>query len=171
MNDSVSKMTDIHDINPPIDPDLWVLILTISIISLISVVIFFYLLRYVYIILNKNKDNQRKYVKPKPYEPPIDYKNESLKKLNNLIEKIENGKLDLHFSFVELSEVIRWFIEGIYNNKALKKTKSELVYLNIEKLNEILAQCYIVEFAKEEPTKNTALEYTKSAIRLIETWV
>lgn len=173
MNESaVEQMNDIHDIKPNQDANLLVIILAFGILGIIFTIILSAIIRYLYVLINKllSKNRPRKVI-IKEIKPKIDYKNVSINKLNILSQKINDGKVDLHFAFVELSEIVRWYIEGVFENKALKKTKTELEVMKVTKLNDILDKCYEIEFAQKSTDKLQAQEQVKLAINLIEQWV
>lgn len=161
-------MQEINDIQPIIEPNYLIIILGIICISSIILVIFTLIFKFIY----------NRFLKPtEKNEPPrkeivvkIDYKQEALKKLKVLESEILENRIALSESYSSVSETVRWFIEGVKKNQALKKTKTELEYMKINKLNELLNEAYEVVFAKGKTEQEATLRYINSAIKIIEAW-
>ena len=112
----------------------------------------------------------------KPPEPPRPAHEIALESLNALLDKqlIEQGKIKDFY--IELSDIIRHYIEGRYYISALEETSSEILFdvkeqdiaQNLyDNLKELLELSDFVKFAKYIPTEqenNQAIENTRNFI-------
>lgn len=132
---------------------LWLVILIIILVSILSYVLYQYQRKP---SLSKENDIQKS----------LDLKEEALQKLNNLWNKnyIEQGLIKEFY--LELTEIIRWYIEKKYEINALELTTEEL-FLALKKkvdksynikLKSFLENSDLAKFAKYVPQKEQILK-------------
>jgi len=154
-------MHDIHSIKPVIETPilssgqkifLWIFFIAL-IIAALSVVGFFIWKKYF-----KKEINDDLSVEIEP-EEQIDYKEESLAKFKKLKKIIEDGRIkDFYF---EITEVIRWYLQGIYKVNFEDMTTEEILSSNLpdnvkKELAHFLNAADMAKFANKNLEKNTA---------------
>lgn len=154
-------MNDIHDIKENISND--------SLMSafLIIIILFFFTIFLLLIIkaLYKRISGQKK---KKPAIVSINYKAKSIEMLNVILQEIENSKnIDFDNVYYRISEIIRWFMTGIYRSNALAMTKTEVYAQLTQIFEDVLTSCYIVEFTNFKASKEKTKEIIHLAIKRI----
>jgi len=141
-------MTDIHDIREPISIKL----IDIRIVVIVCLFVTFVVCATFLFFFYKKVKRKRRI-----REQKINYQQEAIKRLNQLkklLEKEQQIKFDE--VYFQISSIVRWYIGGIRTLNALSKTRHE-VYMQLTKsFDEILWQCYMVEFAGATATREDA---------------
>jgi len=151
-----SQAGDIRDIKPPLEikRDWWIIIRLVSagiIILLIGLLVFLFYRRH----------KQGKSLLPhreKPQRPPHE---RALEELEQLVQQqlLEQGKVKQFY--IQISDIIRRYIEGRFFIVAIEMTTSQLIEMmreaeieeeHVQLVEDFLMQCDLVKFAKYIPT-------------------
>jgi len=119
---------------------------------------------------------KRRHVDEKPLEPPRPPEEIFTEKLNLLLEKrlVEKGMVKEYY--IELSDIIRGYIEARFRVFALDRTTWELYQemrskklqrAHVDKIRDFLEDCDLVKFAKYIPTQKEAEEAYNKAKEII----
>jgi hypothetical protein len=164
----VESMTDVHDIRGTISGNNTLLLLVIVIIILL---IIFLISSYVLFYIDKRYRQLLFQKIAKTFEKKIDYKAETIKQFINLSIYVKrNHTLEQIFAFYKISQILRWYVENMYKNNALKKTKAELLYMKIEDMNKILDMCYPIQYAGQVVNPEFTLSVINLSINVIKKW-
>ncbi len=102
----------------------------------------------------------------KPNIPKLKVKYE--KKLEHLYNRVENNRIDVKNGYIELSNIVREFIERATGIKASSFSKNEAYKMGMEDLSLLMEECYPPEFA---PTgTGDILKSIKKSMGVIEKW-
>ncbi|MEW5820796.1 MAG: BatD family protein [Cyanobacteriota bacterium] len=166
---TANPMKDIHDIKP-IDKFMilkwWYFVAPIAAILFLALFIFI-----VYKLLTRPKEINKEELLLPPHL--LAYKElEELKKID--LKSYEDYKL----FYSGLSEILRKYLEGRFNIKAIEKTSEEInvelirIKFNLNTRNlakQILRQSDMVKFAKHHPSKETALSSLEKTYEFVDT--
>ncbi len=165
----INQQEDIRDIKGLILPayDFLPLMLTVAVIGILL-----FLMWLGFKIKNRFRDPE-----PLPAEM-IDYLKESLRKLDELEEKDYISRREYDRLHVELSAVMRYFIENRFGLKALEQTTEEFIreiryspHFSSEQqsiLQQFLELADLVKFATYDPGSNASREAMKTVRYFIE---
>lgn len=158
-------MTDIHDIKPIIEVSIidWKILLAVGILTALILCAIVLYLAYRFFVKRQ---------KTVPRQPKIDYKGESLKKLQDLYNVVQKQKeLNADEVYFQISNIIRWYIGGMRTINGLAKTRRE-VYVQLTKcFDELLWRCYLVEFAGVPSSKKEILRDISESIEKVKSCI
>lgn len=132
---------------------------SLIIMIILGVIILFSILFYLFEekILAIIKKNTLPYIK-KRY----------LKKLDDLLNDINNNKIDNREAYQKLSNIGRGFIKAATNIDVLTITLMEAKKMEINHLADLMEECYPPEFAKQ--SNGQIVESINNARRIIQEW-
>ena len=81
----------------------------------------------------------------KPNVPKLKIKYE--KRLENLYNKVQTNRIDVKNGYIELSNIVREFIEKATGIKVSSFSKNEAYKMGMEDLSLLMEECYPPEFA------------------------
>ena len=156
---------DIRDIKPPIEP-----LKDYSRLIIVAIVCFFVLLLVVFLIYYIKRRKQGKSLLPKRQEPPRPAHEIAFGALEALVASDLLAKGRVKEYYIELSDILRNYVQGRYYITALEKTTSELIesmnneevpsdHVNV--LHAFLSKCDMVKFAKYVPADSENSETTQ----------
>lgn len=102
----------------------------------------------------------------KPNVPKL--KDRYLRKLENLINEVNDKAIDLRDAYYSLSKIIREFIEKSTGINVLNLTKSEIQKFGIKKLSLLMEEYYPPEFSKF--SSGDIVDSIKRTMELIKGW-
>ena len=102
----------------------------------------------------------------KPNIPKLKVKYE--KKLENLYNRVESNRIDVRNGYIELSNVVREFIEKATGIKASSFSKNEAYKMGMEDLSLLMEECYPPEFAPKGT--GDILKSIEKSVRIIRKW-
>jgi hypothetical protein len=163
---------DIRDIKPPLEPPksfTRLIILVIIVVLAIGISVF------LYYYFKRRKEG--KALLPRRQKPPRPAHEIALEDLQKLLESdlLSTGRVKQYY--IELSEIIRIYIENRFYIVSLEMTtdqllgemeKENLTPDYIETVKEFLINCDLVKFAKYIPTEKENAETTQSAFNFVE---
>ncbi|MBN2012392.1 hypothetical protein JW960_23890 [candidate division KSB1 bacterium] len=166
-----SEEGDIHDIKPPYEIERnWSNIIRLNAAALtlilIGVLIF-------YIIKRRREGKSLLPMREKPPRPPHEI---ALEALDNLVKSTLLADGEVKQFYIELSDIIRTYIEGRYFIIALEMTTDQLIdnirQSNVEtdviaQVRDFLATCDFVKFAKYRPGQDESVAAVKQAYDII----
>ncbi len=152
----------------------WLLALYVTLILAAAVLVTWLIMK----AYRRFKERQRH--PPVPAEPVIVRTPEeiALESLSKLKEKGLVGKGDFKSFHVEVSDIIRFYIEGKFRIPALESTTSDLIrefrqkrpieenYISL--LRRFLEVCDLVKFAKYKPSNEECIEVLNEAYNLVQ---
>lgn len=163
---------DIRDIKPPkVPPRDYARLFVLIALAIVAVAVAIFILYY----FKRRKEG--KALIPKRQKPPRPAHEVALEALENLVnsELLQTGQVKQYY--IELSEIIRTYVEERFYIPALEMTTdqllSEVERQNMEPdhqalLREFLAACDLVKFAKYVPSKAENEKTTKQAFDFVE---
>lgn len=154
-------MNDIHDIREPIQIKL----IDVRILALVAVTVFVVtMVIFGFLVLKRVTKKRQEKVKQ------VNFQKETLERLEELRKNAQRDtKTPIDEIYFHVSSVVRWYIGGVRIINGLSKTRHE-VYIQLTKcFDEVLWQCYLVEFAGKSVTKEDALKTIDLAIKLVKT--
>jgi len=167
-----SEAGDIRDIKPPfeIPRNWWLVARNVGIVL-------FVLGLAILGIAGYRRHKQGKSLLPVRSEPPRPPHEIALEAINRLIQSglLENGEIKQFY--VELSEIVRRYLEGRYFITAMEMTTTEVLdnmasasvsSEDVELVKSFLETCDLVKFAKYVPTAEENEATVKSAFELVE---
>lgn len=134
------------------------------VLGLIALIALFFYLGYRY----KNRDKP-KYIKPKS---ALDYHQEAINKLKEIDQQKLWQRGHIKEYYLEISEVLRSYMEGRFDFNAMESTTDEIVEELLifgenktlsKKLKEVLQQCDLAKFAKFQPLGDENMRMMKIA--------
>ncbi len=102
----------------------------------------------------------------KPNVPKLKAKYE--RKLENLYRKVESNKIDVRNGYIELSNIVREFIEKATGIKASSFSKNDAYKLGMGELSQLMEECYPPEFAKKG--SGDIMKSINNSIGIIRKW-
>ena len=103
------------------------------------------------------------------YKPNIPkLKEKYARKLENLYSKVETGRIDVRNGYIELSTLVREFIEKATGIKASSFSKSEAQKLGMDDLGLLMEEYYPAEFA--EKGSGDILRSIKNSMEVVKKW-
>ena len=134
--------------------------------NLVKGLIIFLIIIVVVFILDKLFRNKIVKIINKPNIPKLKSKYE--RKLEGLYNKVENNKIDVRNGYIELSNIVREFIEKATGIKASSFSKNEAYKLGMNDLGLLMEECYPPEFAKKG--SGDILISIKKSMEVIRKW-
>ena len=102
----------------------------------------------------------------KPNVPKLKVKYE--KKLEHLYKRVESNRVDVRNGYIELSNIVREFIEKVTGIKASSFSKNEAYKLGMDDLIILMEECYPPEFAPKGT--GDILKSIRNSIGVIRKW-
>ena len=103
------------------------------------------------------------------YKPNIPkLKEKYIKKLENLYSKVENNRIDVRNGYIELSTLVREFIEKATGIKASSFSKNEAAKLGMSDLSLLMEEYYPAEFA--ERGSGDILRSINNSLEVVRKW-
>ena len=162
---------DIRDIKPPVEPPqdikFYIIMGIIALVVLIAAALGFYFWK---------RRRAGKSILPKRQEPPRPAHQVALEQLEKLVNSdlLQTGKIKEYF--IQLSDIVRHYIEGRFFISAIEMTTTQLLEnMKTEQLDKeyiemmytFLNECDLVKFAKYIPEQNEIDKTTQDAFDFI----
>lgn len=168
-----SEEGDIRDIKPPLELERdYTRLIRVGVVVLVLLLIA--ILLY-YFIKRRREGKSLIPMREKPPRPPHEIALEELDKLTKS-DLLEKGEIKLFY--IEISEIIRRYIEGRFYIIAIEMTTTELLQnMNEEEIDaritemvaEFLHQCDFVKFAKYKPVDDENEKTVRLAYEIVNT--
>ncbi|MCQ2505368.1 MAG: hypothetical protein MJ103_09045 [Saccharofermentans sp.] len=147
-------------------------LLTILLVVLVALPLLVYLILKLKKFKLPASKKKKKPEAPKPYvrkRSIQEIKSDYLKQIDAIERKYKNNEIDDREAYLELSTVVRSFVQEMTGIKAVNLTLSEIKELGLPKLADLIAEFYRPEFAYESDGTDT-VRHIADARTVVTQW-
>jgi hypothetical protein len=158
-------------LQPPFEYSWWVILIT-AILGIMALVMLFFVVRDLWALRQKE-------LAPKPTYRKIHMTPEVLRRLKEqyafrvqaVLNSYSQNRIDKREGYQQLSAIIRSFIHEATGINVENYTKKEIKALGMRKLDVLMEEYYVPEFAEEEKAEGKDLSAScNTAIGVIRSW-
>ncbi len=158
-------------LQPPFEYSRWVLLISAFALALAVTLLIFSLVKI-------NAMREKRVKKPQVYRPPVmtpqmllRIKGQYVERVQAICDKYGRQVITKRDGYQELSAVIRGFVHEATGINVENLTKAEVKALGIRKLDQLMEEYYVPEFAEDEKAREKDLLLScNTAMGVIKAW-